>query len=250
MKKLFTLSVAVLLSVLSANAQWGGDEPEQLPPLTAGYYRIVNQAYNDVLNVTDSFQIAPSALRGEASTLPSTVMYYDTDGIFTVPMPEDLSDVNVLLNWLNEISLNSYRSGSYITYKFGGNGISFIDYLNKLKVYVDRAMENFIEGDNLKFIFENDQPELIMVMVSDLLTPYAEQAGPASGDHRDAGALPFPAVQSGSRLCLYQVPHGFHSHAAADAGGLFFPGASFQFYEHQSGFPHHPDDLRLEGSVG
>ena len=182
MKKLFTLSVAVLLSVLTANAQWGGDEPEQLPPLTAGYYRIVNQAYNDVLNVTDSFQIAPSALRGEASTLPSTVMYYDTDGVYTVPMPEDLSDVNVLLNWLNEISLNSYRSGSYITYKFGGNGISFIDYLNKLKMYVDKAMENFIEGDNLKFIFENDQPELIMVMVSDLMTPYAEQANIAVSD--------------------------------------------------------------------
>ena len=182
MKKLFTLSVAVLLSVLTANAQWGDEEPEQLPPLTAGYYRIVNQAYNDVLNVTDSFQIAPRALRGEASTLPSTVMYYDTDGIFTIPMPEDLSDVNVLLNWLNEISLNSYRSGSYITYKFGGNGISFIDYLNKLKVYVDRAMENFIEGDNLKFIFENDQPELFMVMVSDLMTPYAEYANIAVGD--------------------------------------------------------------------
>ena len=159
MKKIYmTLAMMAMMAVPTvAQDDWGEDPV--YTELSTGFFRFVHNGYGDVLNVNQKYGFSLDATENSARTMPGSIFYYDTDGLylFSDDMeqldPTDPSFVTQLSDLMNR---TAWKSGSYSTYDITNQGISFVGgYLGKLAKYVNDAFDNFHESDDVKNWYEN-----------------------------------------------------------------------------------------------
>ena len=163
MKK-FYLSFAMLAMMAMptvAQAQDGGEE--WTSAIETGYFRIVHNGYGDVLNVDKKYGFSLDATENDARTLPGSIFYYDTNGFYSFANDmeqyrnPETGEVEIPVDVLQDLMARvSWKSGSYTTYDFTNQGISFVNgYLGKLSKYVNDAFDNFHESEDVKNWYEN-----------------------------------------------------------------------------------------------
>lgn len=146
-----------------AQAQDGGEE--WTPAIETGYFRIVHNGYGDVLNVDQKYGFSLNATEYSARTMPGSVFYYDTNGFYSFANDmeqyrnPETGEIEIPVDVLQDLmSRVSWKSGSYTTYDFTNQGISFVNgYLGKLSKYVKDAFDNFHESEEVKNWYENPE---------------------------------------------------------------------------------------------
>ena len=144
-----------------ALAQDSGEE--WTPAIETGYFRIVHNGYGDVLNVDQKYGFSLNATEYSARTMPGSVFYYDTNGFYSFANDmeqyrnPETGEIEIPVDVLQDLMARaSWKSGSYTTYDFTNQGISYVGgYLSKLAKYVNDAFDNFSESDAVKEWYEN-----------------------------------------------------------------------------------------------
>lgn len=129
------------------------------PTIETGYFRIVHNGYGDVLNVDKKYGFSLNATENDARTMPGSIFYYDTDGMYKFSDDYDQLDPtspDFVAQLQDLMGRTAWKSGSYPTYDFTNQGISYVGgYLSKLAKYVNDAFDNFSESDAVKEWYEN-----------------------------------------------------------------------------------------------
>ena len=129
------------------------------PTIETGYFRIVHNGYGDVLNVDKKYGFSLNATENDARTMPGSIFYYDTDGMYMFSDDYDQLDPtspDFVAQLQDLMGRTAWKSGSYTTYDFTNQGISYVGgYLSKLAKYVNDAFDNFSESDAVKEWYEN-----------------------------------------------------------------------------------------------
>ena len=129
------------------------------PTIETGYFRIVHNGYGDVLNVDKKYGFSLNATENDARTMPGSIFYYDTDGMYMFgdDMEQlDPTSPDFVAQLQDLMGRTAWKSGSYTTYDFTNQGISYVGgYLSKLAKYVNDAFDNFSESDAVKEWYEN-----------------------------------------------------------------------------------------------
>ena len=152
---------AIALMALPTAATAQGEEPAANQKLTTGFYRIVHNGYGDVLNVDKKYGFSLDATENDARTMPGSIFYYDTDGMYM--LGDDMEQLDATNpNYVNELqdlmARAAWKSGSYSTYDITSQGISFVGgYLANLEKYVNAAFDNFHESEEVAAWYENTE---------------------------------------------------------------------------------------------
>ena len=173
MKKIYFALAMMAMTSVPAMAQEG---ETTYPTIETGYFRIVHNGYGDVLNVDKKYGFSLNATENDARTMPGSIFYYDTDGMYMFGDDYDQLDPTSpdFLAQLQELmGRTAWKSGSYTTYDFTNQGISYVGgYLSKLAKYVNDAFDNFSESDAVKEWYENPDYILARVYLGATLTQF------------------------------------------------------------------------------
>ncbi len=136
MKKIYmTMALMAMMAVPTvALAQEEGDEDmgdvPVYPTIENGYFRVINNGYGDVLNLSGLHLIRPDQTENEARTMPGTIFYYDTDGLFSfAEVMEQLGENISVADLMTLMATSSWKSGSYSTYDMTSQAVSLGGYL-------------------------------------------------------------------------------------------------------------------------
>ena len=162
MKKIYmTMAMMAMMSVPTvALAQEEGDDDWGDEPVFSsienGYFRVINNGYGDVLNLSGLHLIKADQTENEARTMPGTIFYYDTDGIYS--FADDMAqfgDNISVADLMQLMATSSWKSGSYSTYDMTSQGVSLGVYLQNLGKYAKAALANFAESEEVRDFYEN-----------------------------------------------------------------------------------------------
>ena len=177
-KYLLSLAAMAMMSVpATVLAQDGegedewGDDPVY-PTIETGYFRFVNNGYGDVLSLDGKHALSLSQTENSARTLPGTIFYYDTNGIYS--FADDMAQLGENISVADLMFLMataSWKSGSYSTYDITSQGISLGGYLKNLGSYVNAALESFPQSDAVKNFYENGPAWYLAVAMSGAFYP-------------------------------------------------------------------------------
>ena len=127
MKKYFFYLAALAMmnmptAMLAQDDEEGDIETPFTPTIETGYYRIVNNGYGDVLNVDSKYGLSLNATETSARTMPGSVFYYDTDGMYNFAddmkqFEDEDGNLNITVTQLMQLMATSaWKSGSFTTY--------------------------------------------------------------------------------------------------------------------------------------
>lgn len=137
-----------------------GDGEEVIyPTIETGYYRFVNNGYGDVLSTDAKYGFSLFNTENSAQTLPATVFYYDTNGMFSFAdaisqITDEQGQIDVT-TFQTLMATSAWKSGGYSTYDITGQGISYGGYLRNLRKYINAAIASFPTSDEVKDFYEN-----------------------------------------------------------------------------------------------
>ncbi|MBQ9646260.1 MAG: hypothetical protein IJV24_07885 [Prevotella sp.] len=153
-------AMAIMALPTTAMAQddddWSDEELPVSSTIDNGYFRIVNNGYGDVLSTNGTHQFGLTLTENSARTVPASIFYYDTNGIYN--FADDMAQLgdNISVGDLMRLMTTSaWKSGSYTTYDLASQGISFGGYLRKLGEYTNTVLANFAESQEVKDFYEN-----------------------------------------------------------------------------------------------
>ena len=173
MKKIYFALAMMAMTSVPAMAQEG---ETTYPTIETGYFRIVHNGYGDVLNVDKKYGFSLNATENDARTMPGSIFYYDTDGMYMFgdDMEQlDPTSPDFVAQLQDLMGRTAWKSGSYTTYDFTNQGISYVGgYLSKLAKYVNDAFDNFSESDAVKEWYENPDYILARVYLGATLTQF------------------------------------------------------------------------------
>ena len=175
-KYLLSLAAVGMLGMPTvAVAQDGDDEWAEdpvFPTIESGYFRFVNNGYGDVLSLDGKHALSLSQTESTASTMPGTIFYYDTNGIYSFADDmAQLGDNLTVADLMFLMATASWKSGSYTTYDLASQGISLGGYLRKLETYVNAALDDFAQSDAVKNFYENGPAWYLSVAMSGAFYP-------------------------------------------------------------------------------
>lgn len=173
----FALAMMAMTSVPTvALAQEGGDDEWGDDPVFTsienGYFRVINNGYGDVLNLSGLHLIKANQTENEARTMPGTIFYYDTDGIYS--FADDMAqfgDNITVADLMQLMATSAWKSGSYNTYDMTCQGVSLGGYLQNLGKYAKAALANFAESEEVRDFYENGPAWYLMVSMSGVFYP-------------------------------------------------------------------------------
>ena len=175
-KMFFSLAVLAMMAMPTvAQAQENGEDTGETPVyanLESGYFRFVNNGYGDVLSTDGKHKLSIRQTENSARTMPSTIFYYDTNGVYS--FADDVAqygDNLTVADLMYLMATTAWKSGSYSTYDITSQGISFGGYLQHLRDYVYAALEDFPQSEAVKNFYESGIAWYLMVAMSSAFTP-------------------------------------------------------------------------------
>ena len=176
MKKIYMTMALMAMMAVPTVAQEEGDEDMGDTPVYStienGYFRVINNGYGDVLNLSGLHLIRPDQTENEARTMPGTIFYYDTDGLFSfAEAMEQLGDNISVADLMTLMATSSWKSGSYSTYDMTSQAVSLGGYLQNLGRYTKTVLANFSESDEVKDFYENGPAWYLSVAMSGVFYP-------------------------------------------------------------------------------
>ncbi len=142
------------------------------PTIETGYFRIVHNGYGDVLNVDKKYGFSLNATENDARTMPGSIFYYDTDGLFSfAEAMEQLGENISVADLMTLMATSSWKSGSYSTYDMTSQAVSLGGYLKNLGRYTKTVLANFSESDEVKDFYENGPAWYLSVAMTGVFYP-------------------------------------------------------------------------------
>lgn len=173
MKKIFTALFLVGMIVPGVYA-------EELAPLSKpeGFYRLNNAAFGEYLKADSRYEFG-FTLSGASDA--GTVFEIQTDALWS--MNEELEKIQALLDegkitqdqymtMFMSLMNQSWKGGLYPVRGFRTQDVDYVDMINKLPEYADRAIETFLNED-VDEIYENyrEMLTLLCVFATDIINP-------------------------------------------------------------------------------
>ena len=182
MKKYFfylaTLAMMNMPTAMLAQDDEEGDiETPFTPTIETGYYRIVNNGYGDVLTVDSKYGLSLNATETSARTMPGSVFYYDTDGMYNFAddmkqFEDEDGNLNITVTQLMQLMATSaWKSGSFTTYEMSCQSVSLSHYMKQLQKYVFAVLDSFDQSDVVKNFYENGPCWYLCVAMPGVFTP-------------------------------------------------------------------------------
>ncbi|MBQ8127430.1 MAG: hypothetical protein IJ176_03420 [Prevotella sp.] len=174
-KQLLALAALAMMSVpattMAQDDDEMGDDPVY-PTLETGYFRLVNNGYGDVLSLDAKHTLSLSQTENAARTMPATIFYYDTNGIYSFSDDmAQLGDNITVADLMRLMATSAWKSGDYTTYDLSSQGISLGGYLRRLNDFVNAALADFPQSDAVKDFYENGPAWYLAVAMSGAFYP-------------------------------------------------------------------------------
>ncbi len=175
MNKILTFATMAMMAMPATVMAQGVDMGEEpvFPTIESGYVRFVNNGYGDVLSLDGKHALKLSQTENSARTLPSTIFYYDTNGIYSFAEDvEQMGGENIsVADLMFLMATSSWKSGSYTTYDITAQGISLGGYLRHLADYVSAAIDDYPQSEAVKNFYENGPAWYLAVAMSGVFYP-------------------------------------------------------------------------------
>lgn len=174
-KLLLALAALAMMSVpattMAQDDDEMGDDPVY-PTIETGYFRFVNNGYGDVLSLDGKHALSLSQTENDARTMPATIFYYDTNGIYSFADDmAQLGDNITVADLMRLMATSAWKSGDYTTYDLSSQGISLGGYLRHLNEFVNAALADFPQSDAVKDFYENGPAWYLTVAMSGAFYP-------------------------------------------------------------------------------
>jgi hypothetical protein len=178
-KYLLSLATMAMMSVpTTVLAQEEGDiETPFTPTIETGFFRIMNNGYGDVLNVSQKYGLSLDATETTARTMPGSVFYYDTDGMYNFAddmkqFQDEDGNLNITVTQLMQLMATSaWKSGSFTTYELSCQSISLGGYMEQLRKYVFAVLDTFDQSDVVKNFYETAPCWYLCVAMPNVFVP-------------------------------------------------------------------------------
>ena len=174
-KLLLALAALAMMSVpattMAQDDDEMGDDPVY-PTIETGYFRFVNNGYGDVLSLDGKHALSLSQTENDARTMPGTIFYYDTNGIYSFADDmAQLGDNITVADLMRLMATSAWKSGDYTTYDLSSQGISLGGYLRHLNEFVNAALADFPQSEAVKDFYENGPAWYLTVAMSGAFYP-------------------------------------------------------------------------------